>query len=50
MQGLTVEVLDGHKEGCKGRSEPSSSTLMDLIKFHDPDLILCPNADTWVQS
>ena len=43
-----VEVLDGHKRKLQGPERTVLSDLLDLIKSHDPDLILCPNADTWI--
>ena len=43
-----VEVLDGHKRKLQGPEQTVLSDLLDLIKSHDPDLILCPNADTWI--
>lgn len=46
MQGLPVEVLDGHKGRLQGPERTVLSDLMDLIKFHNSDMILCPIADT----
>jgi len=43
-----VEVLEGHKRKLQGPEQTVLSDLLDLIKSHDPDLILCPNADTWI--
>ena len=43
-----VEVLDGRKRGLEGSEREVLSDLMDLIRAHDPDLILAPNADTWI--
>jgi DNA polymerase I len=43
-----VEVLNGHKRQLEGTEKQVLSDLMDLIKSHDPDLILLPYADTWV--
>ena len=34
--------------GWKGRRDRSSPIYLELIKSHDPDLILLPYADTWV--
>ena len=43
-----VEVLDGHKRKLQGPERTVLSDLMERIKSHDPDLILCPHADTWI--
>ena len=43
-----VEVLNGCKRRLEGPERQVVSDLMDLIKSHDPDLILLPYADTWV--
>jgi DNA polymerase I len=43
-----IEVLDGCKSLLEGAERLVISDLMELIKAHDSDLILCPNADTWV--
>ncbi|MCX6680948.1 MAG: type B DNA-directed DNA polymerase [Methanothrix sp.] len=43
-----VEVFNGRKRRLEGSEREVLSDLMDLIKVHDPDLILCPHADTWV--
>jgi DNA polymerase I len=43
-----VEVLDGHRRLLEGPERQVITDLMELIKAHDPDLILLPNADTWV--
>jgi len=43
-----VEVLDGCKRILQGPEQTVLSDLLDLIKSHDPDLILCPHADTWI--
>jgi len=43
-----IEVLDGHKRKLQGTERTVLSDLMELIKSHDPDLILCANADTWI--
>ena len=43
-----VEVLNGCKRRLEGPERQVVSDLMELIKSHDPDLILLPYADTWV--
>jgi len=43
-----VQVLDGRRGTLEGPERQVISDLMDLIKTHDPDLILLPYADTWV--
>jgi len=43
-----VEVLDGCARRLQGPEQTVLSDLMELIKSHDPDLVLCPNADTWI--
>ncbi len=43
-----VEVLDGCKRRLEGPERTVLSDLLELIKAHDPDLILLPFADTWV--
>lgn len=43
-----VDVLDGHKRRLEGPERTVLSDLLELIKAHDPDLILLPFADTWV--
>jgi DNA polymerase, archaea type len=43
-----VEVLNGYRRLLEGPERQVISDLMDLIKSHNPDLILCPYADTWV--
>ena len=43
-----VEVLDGCRRVLQGPEQTVLSDLLDLIKSHDPDLILCPHADTWI--
>ncbi len=42
-----VEVLDGHKRRLEGPERQVISDLLDLIKAHDPDLLLLPYADIW---
>jgi DNA polymerase, archaea type len=44
----SVEVLDGHKRRLVGPEKQVISDLLELIKGHDPDLILLPYADTWI--
>jgi len=41
-----IEVLDGHKRKLQGPEQTVLSDLLKRIKSHDPDLILCPDADT----
>lgn len=43
-----VDVMDGHKRRLEGPERTVLSDLLELIKAHDPDLILLPFADTWV--
>jgi len=43
-----VQILDGCKRRLEGSEKTVISDLLDLIKTHDPDLILLPYADTWV--
>jgi len=43
-----VEVLDGCRRILQGPEQTVLSDLLDLVKSHDPDLILCPHADTWI--
>jgi len=43
-----IEVLDGCKSLLEGPERQVISDLMELIKAHDSDLILCPHADTWI--
>jgi DNA polymerase, archaea type len=43
-----VEVLDGCTRRLQGPERTVLSDLLDLVKTHDPDLILCPHADTWI--
>lgn len=44
-----IEVLDGPGRLLEGRERQVISDLMEMIKVHDPDLILIPNADIWVR-
>jgi DNA polymerase I len=43
-----VQILNGCKRQLEGSEKTVISDLLDLIKTHDPDLILLPYADTWV--
>ena len=43
-----VQILDGCKRQLEGSEKTVISDLLDLIKTHDPDLILLPYADIWV--
>jgi DNA polymerase I len=43
-----VQILDGCTRRLEGSEKTVISDLLDLIKTHDPDLILLPYADTWV--
>ena len=48
LPGDITSVLVSHKRKLEGPEREVLSDLMDLIKTHDPDLILLPYADTWV--
>jgi DNA polymerase, archaea type len=43
-----VNILNDHKRRLEGSERQVISDLMELIKGHNPDLILLPYADTWV--
>jgi len=43
-----VEVLDGGNRRLEGPEKMVLSDLLELIKSHDPDLILLPFGDIWV--
>jgi DNA polymerase I len=43
-----VDVLNGRKRRLEGSEGQVISDLLELVKAHDPDLILCPHADTWI--
>mgnify|MGYP000848168201 CR=1 FL=1 len=43
-----IEIQNGRKRRLEGPERAVISDLLDLIKAHDPDLILCPHADTWI--
>jgi DNA polymerase I len=43
-----IEVLNESKQRLEGHERQILFDLLELIKSHDPDLILCPHADTWV--
>jgi DNA polymerase I len=43
-----IKVLNGHRRLLEGPERQVFFDLIDLIKSHDPDLILFPYADTWV--
>jgi len=43
-----IEVLSGRKRRLEGPERQVISDLLELIKAHDPDLILLSFADTWV--
>ncbi len=43
-----IEIQDGHIRRLEGSERQVLSDLLDLIKAHDPDLILFPHADTWI--
>ncbi len=43
-----IEILNDRKQRLEGPERQVISDLLDLIKTHDPDLILCPHADTWI--
>jgi DNA polymerase I len=43
-----VDILSGRRERFEGRERRVLSDLLELIRVHDPDLLLIPFADTWV--
>lgn len=43
-----IEIQNGRKQRLEGSERAVLCDLLDLIKSHDPDLILCPHADTWI--
>ncbi len=43
-----IEILDGRKRRLEGSEREVLADLLDMIKAHDPDAILCPHADTWI--
>jgi DNA polymerase I len=43
-----IEILSGRKRRFEGPERQVISDLLEFIRFHDPDLILLPFADTWV--
>ena len=43
-----VQILNARKRRLEGSERTVISDLMELVKSHDPDLILCPHADTWM--
>jgi DNA polymerase I len=43
-----VQILSGRKRKLDGSERTVISDLLELIKSHDPDLILLAHADTWV--
>ncbi len=45
---IRIDIQDGRKRRLEGSERVVISDLLDLIKAHDPDLILCPHADTWI--
>jgi DNA polymerase, archaea type len=44
----SVQVKNGRKRLLEGSEQTVVSDLLDLVKSHDPDLILCHHADTWI--
>jgi DNA polymerase I len=44
----SIELLDGHTRRLEGQERQVISDLLELIKGHNPDLILLPYADTWI--
>jgi len=44
----SVRLQCGHMRDLNGPEAVVLSDLLDLIKSHNPDLILCPHADTWI--
>jgi DNA polymerase, archaea type len=45
---IRIEIQNGRKRRLEGSERMVLCDLLDLIKAHDPDLILCPHADTWI--
>jgi DNA polymerase I len=43
-----VQILDGRRRRLEGPERTVVSDLLSIVKSHDPDLILCPHADTWI--
>lgn len=43
-----VHLQNGRRRRLEGAEREVLSDLLDLIKTHDPDLILLPYADTWI--
>ncbi|MDM7933894.1 MAG: type B DNA-directed DNA polymerase, partial [Methanothrix sp.] len=43
-----VHLLNGKRRRLEGAEREVLSDLFDLIKTHDPDLLLLPSADTWI--
>jgi DNA polymerase I len=43
-----LQILNGLKRKLEGSERTVISDLLELVKVHDPDLILFPYADTWV--
>jgi DNA polymerase I len=44
----SVQILDGRKRHLEGSEQTVISDLLDIVRSHEPDIILCPHADTWV--
>jgi DNA polymerase I len=43
-----VQIINGRTRRLEGPERTVISDLLEHIKSHDPDLILCPHADTWI--
>jgi DNA polymerase I len=43
-----VEVICGHAERLTGQAQDVLADLFSLVQSHNPDVILMPDADTWM--
>ena len=43
-----VEVICGHTERLTGQAQDVLADLFSLVQSHNPDVILMPDADTWM--
>jgi DNA polymerase I len=43
-----VEVICGHTERLTGQAQDVLADLFSLVQSHNPDVILMPDADTWI--
>jgi DNA polymerase I len=43
-----VEVICGHTERLTGKAQDVLADLFSLVQSHNPDVILMPDADTWM--